>query len=249
MSDTFLESIGKEDTIYRDEAGFDDNFKLNIDFAKMEFEETLNVSEASSIFHVNYCGEPRVLKVFHNNGDPGYACNRIQDLSRSRCEIRAYCRLKQSKICDSGTVPNFYGFMLAINPANCAPYLNAFQHDTDFPSAILIEYLPKPLEMNCVTYTAECMQKAVIGIQKVHSALVEHNDPYPKNILIVPSNQGDQERVIWVDFDIAIVYPNDTYIEKKGRSRIEFETEVVESFGQLLEKDQKQGLPPNTRFY
>ncbi|EGC41761.1 conserved hypothetical protein [Histoplasma capsulatum var. duboisii H88] len=154
MSDTFLESIGKEDTIYCDEAGFDDNFKLNIDFAKMEFEETLNVSEASSIFHVNYCGEPRVLKV-----------------------------------------------------------------------------------------------KAVIGIQKVHSALVEHNDPYPKNILIVPSDQCDQERVIWVDFDIAIVYPNDTYIEKKGRSWIEFETEVVESFGQLLEKDQKQGLPPNTRFY
>lgn len=104
----------KEDTIYRDEAGFDNNFKLNINFAEMEFEETLNVSEASSIFRVNYYGKPRVLKVvravilacahaqtcviflimlaamqFHNNGDPGYARDRIRDLSRSRCEIRA----------------------------------------------------------------------------------------------------------------------------------------------------------------
>ncbi|EDN02433.1 predicted protein [Histoplasma mississippiense (nom. inval.)] len=137
MSDTFFGSIGKECTIYRDEAGFDDNFKLDIDFAKIEFEETLNVSEASSIFHVNYCGKPRVLKV-----------------------------------------------------------------------------------------------KAVIGIQQIHLALVEHNDPYPKNILIVP---GDQERVIWVDFDVAIVYPNDTYIEKKGRGRIEFETEPA--LGHTHKKD------------
>ncbi|OJD24729.1 hypothetical protein ACJ73_03908 [Blastomyces percursus] len=246
MSDNFFGSIGKEDTIYRNEAGFDDNFKLDINFAKMEFEETLNVSEASSIFRVNYCGKPRVLKMFHNNGDPGYARDRIRDLDRSRCEIRAYCSLEWSKICDSGAVPNFYGFMLAIDPANCTPHPDAFRHDAGLPSAILIEYLPKPLVMNCVTYTKERMRKAVIGIQQVHLALVEHNDPYPKNILIVP---GDLERVVWVDFDVAIVYPNDTCIGEKGRRRIEFETEVVESFGQLLEEDQKKGLPPNTKYY
>ncbi|PGH30701.1 hypothetical protein GX50_06514 [[Emmonsia] crescens] len=246
MSDNFFWSIGKEDTIYRDEIGFDDHFKLDINFAKMEFKKTLNVSEASSIFHVNYCGKPRVLKVFHNNGDSGYAPDRIRDLDRSRCEIRAYCSLKRFKICDSGVVPNFYGFMLAIDPADCIPHLDAFRYEAGLPSAILIEYLPKPLVMNCVTYTAERIKKAVIGIQQIHSALIEHNDPYPKNILIVP---GDRERVIWVDFDVAIVYPNDTYIETKGRDRIEFETEVVESFGRLLKEDQKKGLPPNTKYY
>ncbi|KKZ58600.1 hypothetical protein EMCG_05496 [[Emmonsia] crescens] len=144
-------SIEKEDTIYRDEAGFDGNFKLSINFAKMEFEETLSVSDASSIFYANYCGKPRVLKV-----------------------------------------------------------------------------------------------KAVTGIEEVHLALVEHNDLYSKNIFIIP---GDLERVIWVDFDVAIVYLNKTYIGKKGHSRIEFETEVVESFGQLLEEDQKKGLPLNTKYY
>ncbi|ODH53806.1 hypothetical protein GX48_00224 [Paracoccidioides brasiliensis] len=127
--------------------------------------------------------------------------------------------------------PVFYGFMLAIDIANCTPHLDAFRHDAGLPSSILIEHLPKPLVMNCVTYSKERMQRAVIGIQQVHSAFIEHNDPYPKNILIVP---GHLERVVWVDLDVAIVYPNDIYIGKNGRSRIEFETEVVKSFGQLL---------------
>ncbi|EEH37665.1 hypothetical protein PAAG_08083 [Paracoccidioides lutzii Pb01] len=61
MSDIFFGSVAKEDTIYRDEAGFDDIFELDIDVAKMGFEETLDVSEPSSIFHVNYCGKPRLL--------------------------------------------------------------------------------------------------------------------------------------------------------------------------------------------
>ncbi|PGG99209.1 hypothetical protein AJ79_08639 [Helicocarpus griseus UAMH5409] len=223
MSDNFFGSVEKEDTIYHDKTGFNDNFKLNINFKKMEFEEVLNVSKASSIFHVNYCGKPRVLKVFHNNGDPGYAHDHIRDLNCSGCEIRAYCSLKRFKICDCGA-----------------------RHDTGLSCAILIEYLPKPLVMNCITYTKERMQKTVIGIQQVHLALVEHNDPYPKNILIVP---GDFGRIVWVDFDVSIVYPNETYIGKKGRSRIEFETEVVKSFEQLLEEDQKIGLPPNTKYY
>ncbi|KAJ6180961.1 hypothetical protein N7519_011422 [Penicillium mononematosum] len=212
MSDTFVGSVRKEDTIYRDEVDFDKSFKIDIDFAKMEFEETLNVSGPSSIFHVSYYGKPRVLKV----------------------------------LCDAGVVPNFYGFMLAIHPGDCAPHLDAFRHDKGLPRAILIEYLPKPLVMNCVTYTKERMQKAVNGIRQIHVALVEHNDPYPKNILIVP---GDLERVIWIDFVVAIVYPNDAYIGKKERNRIEFETEVIESFGWMLEEDQKKGLPPNTKYY
>lgn len=39
MSDTFVGSVRKEDTIYRDEVDFDKNFKIDIDFAKMEFEK------------------------------------------------------------------------------------------------------------------------------------------------------------------------------------------------------------------
>lgn len=54
---------GPESTIYRDETGFDDAFKVEIDFAQMKFIQELKTSEASAIFHVNYNDEPRVLKV------------------------------------------------------------------------------------------------------------------------------------------------------------------------------------------
>ncbi|KAL1999752.1 hypothetical protein VTN02DRAFT_4069 [Thermoascus thermophilus] len=100
--------------------------------------------------------------------------------------------------------------------------------------------------MNCVTYSKERMDKAVDGIQQIHSALVEHNDPYPKNVLIVP---GDPERVVWIDFDVAITYPDGAYIGERERGWLEMETGCVESFGEMLADDQKHGLPPNTKYY
>ncbi|KAL1952988.1 hypothetical protein VTO42DRAFT_3784 [Malbranchea cinnamomea] len=237
---------GPEGTIYERENGFDDNLRIEIDPAKIKFIKELKRSEASSIFHVNYEGKPRVLKVFHNNGDPGFADDGVRDLNRARCEIRAYCSLKRSGICDQGYVPQFYGYTLSLNPATLAPYLDAFQRDASLPSAILMEYLPNPSLINCVTYRKERMAQAVNGIQQIHSALVEHNDPYPKNILIVP---GDPERVVWIDFDVAITYPNISYIGERERGWFEFETKCVESVGRKLAADQEQGLPPNTKYY
>lgn len=121
--------------------------------------------------------------------------------------------------------------MLSLNPTSFAPHLDAFQRDDGLPSAILIEYLPSPLMMNCVTYSKERMNKAIIGIQQIHSALVEHNDTYPKNILIIP---GDPERVVWIDFDVAITYPSNTYIGDRERGWIKEETECVKGFGVKL---------------
>ncbi|CAP92260.1 hypothetical protein E8E15_004661 [Penicillium rubens] len=131
MSDTFVGSVRKEDTIYRNGVVPDKSFQIDINFAKME-----SVSGTSSIFHVSYYGKPRVLKVFRNKTDPGHADDHIRDLDRSRCEIRAYCTLKRSKLCDAGVVPNFYGFMLAVDPANCA-HLDAFRHDKGFHVLLL----------------------------------------------------------------------------------------------------------------
>ncbi|WEW61877.1 hypothetical protein PRK78_007374 [Emydomyces testavorans] len=129
MSDVFVGSVGKENTIHRDETDFDDSFKIDIDFAKMEFGESLNFSEASSIFHANYSGKPLVLKVFHNNGD----VYQIWTALAARSELIAV--LNGPKYAMRAKV----GFVLAIDPANCAPRLDAFQHDTGLPHAILIE--------------------------------------------------------------------------------------------------------------
>ncbi|KKZ68116.1 hypothetical protein EMCG_06226 [[Emmonsia] crescens] len=203
--------LGPEKTIYREETGFDENLKIDINFAEMEL--------------------IAVLKVFHNNEDPGYTSDGLRDLNRARCEIRAYCSLKRFNICDGGFVPKFYGYMMAINPTSWAPHLNVFQCDIDLPSAILIEYLPNTLPMNSKTYSKERFEKVNIGIQQIHLALIEHNDPYPKNVLIVP---GDPERVVWIDFDVAIVYPNENYIGERERGWIESETRCVESYGTML---------------
>ncbi|EEQ85806.2 uncharacterized protein BDCG_09075 [Blastomyces dermatitidis ER-3] len=59
--------------------------------------------------------------------------------------------------------------------------------------AILIKYLPNPLPMNSNTYSKKCFEKVNISIQQIHLALILHNDPYSKNVLIVP---GDPERVV-----------------------------------------------------
>ncbi|EEH19928.2 hypothetical protein PABG_02187 [Paracoccidioides brasiliensis Pb03] len=237
---------GPEGTIYEKEKGFDANLRIEIDPTKIRFIKELKRSEASSIFHVNYDGKPLVLKVFHNDEDVGYADDGVRDLNRARCEIRAYCTLKKSGMCDQGYVPQFYGYALSLNLAAHAPHLDAFQRDTGLPSAILMEYLPNPLLMNCITYSKERMAKAVNGIEQIHSALIEHNDPYPKNILIVP---GDPERVMWIDFDVAITYPDSTYIRDRERAWLEIETRRVESIGVKLADDQKQGLPANTKYY
>jgi hypothetical protein len=128
-------------------------------------------------------------------------------------------------------VPQFYGYTLSLDPAAFTPHLDAFLHDNSFPSAIIIEYLLNPLSMNRVTYTKERMKQAVDGIKQIHSALIEHNDPYPKNIAIVP---GRPERVMWIDFDVAITYPDISYIGDRERGWIDFETGRVESVGVKL---------------
>ncbi|KJF61386.1 uncharacterized protein CIMG_12363 [Coccidioides immitis RS] len=112
-----------------------------------------------------------------------------------------------------GYVPQFYGYVLSLNPAALGPHdLDTFKARCRPPMCNSDGISAKPLPINCCTYSKERMAKAVNGIQQIRSALVEHNDPYPKNILIVP---GDPERVMWIDFDVAITYPDSTYVRDR----------------------------------
>jgi hypothetical protein len=56
-------ALGPEGTIYEKEKGFDDNLRIEIEPTKIQFIKELKRSDASSIFHVNYDGNLRVLKV------------------------------------------------------------------------------------------------------------------------------------------------------------------------------------------
>lgn len=79
--------------------------------------------------------------------------------------------------------------MLAVNTDSWTPHFKSFQYDSGFPSDILIEYLTQPLIIDCITYNKKYTQKEVLGIWRIHSALVEHNDPYPKDILIISGDR------------------------------------------------------------
>ncbi|TKA59942.1 hypothetical protein B0A49_12711 [Cryomyces minteri] len=244
-----------------------DTLTVEVDPSQMYFIQRLKQSDVSALFLVEYNKERRVLKVvghagyvpvlllmhveFHNNGDPGFSRDGLRDLDRYRCEARAYRNLKSHAICAQGYVPEIYGRIEQLHPSDFAPHLDAFLSDSYLPNAILIEYLLDAQQMNCSTYTKKRMATAVEGIKKIHEALVEHSDPYPKNILIVPDNleMGRSERVVWTDFDVAITYEDASCVGEEQKRWMDEETECVEGFGQLLAEDQKQGLSPNTKFY
>lgn len=85
--------------------------------------------------------------------------------------------------------------------------------------------------LNCVNYSTHRFRKAMIGMKAIHSALIHHNDIYPKNILIVPSTP---ERVVWIDFDVATTFPHRESMGCQELKYCDYEDALVASFGELL---------------
>ncbi|OOF93634.1 hypothetical protein ASPCADRAFT_398607 [Aspergillus carbonarius ITEM 5010] len=191
---------------------------LTIDPDTLQICQSLRHSEASSIYEVKLHNNRYCLKVYHNNGDPGYS-RKGRDLNRFRCELKAYRNLQQSGVCEKG--------------------LNQ-------PTAILLEYLLDAEELNCVNYSERQFQRVMEGLDDIHRAGVLHYDVYPKNILIV---RGPPERVVWIDFDVAMSYSDAEPMDHRAQEYCKFETDLASSFGDLLREDQKQGLLPNTKYY
>lgn len=162
--------------------------------------------------------------------DPGFTTTG-RHLCRFRSETKAYEILQKHGISKRGHIPCFHGSFDQLDPARFSPHLDSFLHDERNPSAIMLEYLPNAQRLNCENYSDERMKKVVAGINDIHSAYIEHNDPYPRNILIVP---GSPERLVWIDFDIAIIYHVENTISEMERAYLKEETEVVESLGHLL---------------
>ncbi|PYI10982.1 hypothetical protein BO78DRAFT_457943, partial [Aspergillus sclerotiicarbonarius CBS 121057] len=202
---------------------------LNTSLDLLQIGKELKRSEASSIYEVDIRGTRYAMKVFHDNGDPGFT-EKGRDLNRFRCELRAYRNLRLFGVCD----PCF------------EPHLNHFLDDIHNPSAILLEYLECTEELNCVNYLDERFQIVIRGLQDIYNALVHHHDIYPKNIFIV---HGSLERVVWIDFDVAMTFPDKQSISSQAKEYFDYEVKLAASFGDLLREDQKQGLPPNTKFY
>ncbi|PGG99091.1 hypothetical protein GX51_06431 [Blastomyces parvus] len=223
--------------------------------SELSIVQLIHSSDTSKIFLVEHAGTEYCLKVFHVNKDPGFT-SKGRDLCRYRCEIEAYKLLSAAGICEQGFVPKIYALFDNINPLTptLTPHLDAFLTDLHHPCAILLVYLPNTESLNCENYTKDRIQKAILGIQAVHRARVVHNDLYPKNVKIVPgvTKSRSDERVLWIDFDIALNFGSakvGARLQYDESTEIAFEETLVESYGRALEEDQRQGLPKNTKYY
>ncbi|KAB8273199.1 hypothetical protein BDV30DRAFT_211032 [Aspergillus minisclerotigenes] len=218
---------------------------LVFDPSSLRIGKELKSSEASSIFEVELRGHRYAMKVFHDNGDPGFT-RKGRDLNRFRCELNAYRNLHSFGVCEQGHVPYYHGYIDRLDPARFQPHINHFMNDSHAPNAILLEYLEDTEELNCVNYSDDRLQAAIVGLRGIHSALIHHRDVYPKNNLIV---RGPPERVVWIDFDVAVTFDSTKPMGDQAEEYCNFEIELVKSFGRLLKEDQRQGLPPNTKYY
>lgn len=104
-------------------------------------------------------------------------------------------------------------------------------NDIHAPNAILLEYLEDTEELNCVNYSGDRLQAAIVELRGIHSALIHHRDVYPKNSLIV---RGPPERVVWIDFDVAMTFDSTKPMGYQADEHCNFEIELVKSFGRLL---------------
>lgn len=189
----------------------------------------ITTSDASSIFEVEVDGEKYVLKLFHDNGDPGYAENG-RDLNRFRCEFNAYEKLVASGVSEFRVVPKFHGYIDRVDPALFYPTFQHFAYDNFQPRGMLLEFLPNAESLNCVNFSDALFPQAIEGMKEIHKAGVHHRDIHPKNILLV---RGNPERLVWIDFDVATTF-TDLHPEQLARSN--HEIELVEGLGDALVK-------------
>ncbi|KAJ5801562.1 uncharacterized protein N7518_003630 [Penicillium psychrosexuale] len=214
----------------------------DMDLSRINIIREISKSDASSIFEVDLDGQQYALKLFHDNGDPGYTEDG-RDLNRFRCELNAYQKLLTSNACEHNFVPKFYGYIDRVDPAAFHPFFQDFAHDKLNPSAILLEYLPNAEKLNCVNYSDALYPQAIEGLKEIHRAGVQHRDIYPRNMLLV---RGNPDRMVWIDFDVATTF---TDFGPEQLANCEHEVKLVEGLGELLRDDQAEGLPPNTKFY
>ena len=145
-------------------------------------------------------------------------------------ETTAYIRLKDKGLWDRGIVPNFLGSMRKFDPSSCLPHLRMFVDDEYLPSAIFLEHITGLEMITLENYTQQRMDNIVRGIQQIHTALVQHRDPKPRNMMVVP---GTTERVVWLDFDRAETY-DENQITSEQEELLREEEEIVVDISECL---------------
>jgi predicted Ser/Thr protein kinase len=228
---------------------------MTISPSDTRFIRHLHFSNPSDVFLVEYKGQECILKVVRirstfaifltlirayqiflvsprgRSGHGGQRQSRSRSLSK---RSRAYVNLKKAGLCDRGIVPKVHGFIECLDPATFGYKLHSYTEDKNFPNAILFEYLPEAASINYLSYTEERMKIALEGMRQICDlALVQHREIYTKHILIVP---GPPERVVWIDFDIASSFKDQSVLTAQIKEWLDFEIELAKDLGQMMVK-------------
>lgn len=200
------------------------NDTLHLSPSDVTFVRKLKQGERSTIFQVIVRGKECVMKVVSEEqlylfpieaakyAEP-YVQFRIIPESDAEtpliehsiffCERTAYRRLKEKGLYDKGVVPQFFGTIEHLQPTLWKPHLDMFLRHKLLPNATLIEYIPRMQMIDLPTFSTPRLDNLVSILKEIHRAKVLHRDPYPRNMMIVPSNP---DRVLWIDFDQAQTY-------------------------------------------
>ncbi|GES57108.1 hypothetical protein ATEIFO6365_0001039500 [Aspergillus terreus] len=189
--------------------------------SEIHFQNKLHSSEFSHVFLVVVRNCTCVMKVHHGRGPRKYyEPDRELDIHVLEC-----------------LVPDYFGSMRKFDPRLCQPHLNPFVDDEYLPSAIFLEYIPGIEMMTINNCTEPRFNSMIMGIKEIHKALVRHRDPKPRNIMVL----NDQpERVVWIDFDRAETYDEDTITERQIRF-LDEEEQTVGELAECLRADVQKG--------
>ncbi|GLA28135.1 hypothetical protein AnigIFM63326_005703 [Aspergillus niger] len=200
--------------------------EITVTPSEIDFLETLQESKNSVVFKVTFQGKPCVLKVQYHDRGPSEFDPPDREVNLFIAESTAYQRLKSKGFCNRGVIPDFYGTIRNIQPA-LWPGLSMFLGDKLPPNAILIEYIPNMQAIGLSKYSERRMAKFRRILDDIHEANVLHGDPMPRNMMV--SVSGDEERVLWVDFDSAQTFPEDGS-HPRQKVWVEGEDELVDYF-------------------
>ncbi|PWY91638.1 hypothetical protein BO94DRAFT_623054 [Aspergillus sclerotioniger CBS 115572] len=196
------------------------------------FEKKLVRSKYSSIFLITLRTHLCIMKVHHGRHPPQPydAVDREFDIHVR--EYTAYRRLQSKGLCGR-IVPHLLGRLYKFNPSLCTPHLDHFTRDEYPPSAIFIEYIPGMEVIGLHNFSETRMDNFITGIQAIHQALVLHGDTKPRNMMVL---KNEPERIMWIDFDRAETYDEDSITDRQ-RGFLAEEADIVQDLKDCFRED------------
>ncbi|OJJ97559.1 hypothetical protein ASPACDRAFT_45652 [Aspergillus aculeatus ATCC 16872] len=219
--------------------------ELELSPSEVTFLETFKEGESSLIFRVAVHGMDCVMKVFHEYTREEWD-NPDEEISMCMREVTSYERLKAKGLCARGVIPDYYGYM-TFTDLTLWPNLHMFTDDELPPKAILIEYVPGMKQLELINYTKSRVETLRNVLSEINAAKILHSDIAPRNMMVC---SGETERVLWIDFDLSRVFPEDEPLTEEQQEWFEDEAALMDEFVDWLSQDAVEGkLHKAFRYY